>query len=154
MAHERVGLCYTLRGALPREGVFRPTLLPFRSGRRLPAGPWPACARSLACAMSSNAMRDARFCWAGRFCKRLWPFLVVKAASSAKIAPTQHNEGVNCDQLVGLLEPIAQPTHVFRPFFARSPKVLTQKFTWHPETSRCMRRTMRYFKKKRAKGPG
>ena len=87
-------------------------------------------------AMSSNAMRDAQFCWAGRFCERLWPFLVAKAASSAKIAPTQHNEGVNCDQLVGLLEPIAQPTHVFRPFFARSPKVLTKKFTWHPETSR------------------
>ena len=87
--------------------------------------------------MSSNAMRDAQFCWADRFCERLWPFLVVKAASSAKIAPTQHNEGVNCDQLVGLLEPIAQPTHVFRPFFARSPKVLTKKFTWHPETSRC-----------------
>ena len=78
--------------------------------------------------MSSNAMRDAQFCRAGRFCERLWPFLVVKAASSAKIAPTQHNEGVNCDQLVGLLEPIAQPTHVFRPFFARSPKVLTKKF--------------------------
>ena len=87
-------------------------------------------------AMSSNAMRDAQLCWAGRFCERLWPFLVVKAASSAKIAPTQHNEGVNCDQLVGLLEPAAQPTHVFRPFFARSPKVLTKKFTWHPETSR------------------
>eukprot|EP01045_Picozoa_sp_COSAG04_P032146 COSAG04_NODE_6203_length_1385_cov_2.333593_2_plen_128_part_00 len=76
-------------------------------------------------AMSSNAMRDAQFCRAGRFCERLWPFLVVKAASSAKIAPTQHNEGVSCDQLVGLLEPTAQPTHVFCPFFARSPKVLS-----------------------------
>ena len=87
-------------------------------------------------AMSSNAMRDARFCWAGRFCKRLWPFLVAKAVCSTKTAPTQHNDGVNCDQLVRLLEPIAQPTPVFRPFFARSPKVLTKKFTWHPETSR------------------
>ena len=87
-------------------------------------------------AMSSNAMRDARFCWAGRFCKRLWPFLVAKAVSSTKIAPTQHNDGVNCDQLVRLLEPIAQPTPVFRPFFARSPKVLTKRFTWHPKTSR------------------
>ena len=88
-------------------------------------------------AMCSNAMRDARFCWAGRFCKRLWPFLVAKAVSSTKIAPTQHNDGVNCDQLVRLLEPIAQPTPVFRPFFARSPKVLTKRFTWHPKTSRC-----------------
>ena len=88
------------------------------------------------CAMSSNAMRDTRFCWAGRFCKRLWPFLVAKAVCSTKTAPTQHNDGVNCDQLVRLLEPIAQPTPVFRPFFARSPKVLTKRFTWHPKTSR------------------
>ena len=87
-------------------------------------------------AMSSNAMRDARFCWADRFCKRLWPFLVAKAVCSTKTAPTQHNDGVNCDQLVRLLEPIAQPTPVFRPFFARSPKVLTKRFTWHPKTSR------------------
>ena len=97
-------------------------------------------ARRLARAMSSNAMRDARFCWAGRFCKRLWPFLVAKAVCSTKTAPTQHNDGVNCDQLVRLLEPIAQPTPVFRPFFARSPKVLTKRFTWHPKTSRSCRK--------------
>ena len=88
--------------------------------------------------MSSNAMRDAQFCWAGRFCERLWPFLVVKAASSAKIAPTQHNEGVNCDQLVGLLEPIAQPTPVFLSF-AKCP---TKKFIWHPKTSRLLQRPL------------
>ena len=101
---------------------------------RRTAQPLSAVGRSGA--MSSNAMRDARFCWAGRFCKRLWPFLVAKAVCSTKTAPTQHNDGVNCDQLVRLLEPIAQPTPVFRPFFARSPKVLTKRFTWHPKTSR------------------
>ena len=103
--------------------------------------------------MSSNAMRDAQFCRAGRFCERLWPFLVAKAASSTKIAPTQHNEEVNCDQPVRLLEPTAQPTHVFRPFFARSPKVSTKKFTWHPKTSRRQARGDAWQKNKiRAEG--
>ena len=60
---------------------------------------------------------------------------MAKAASSTKIAPTQHNDGANCDHLVKLLEPIAQPMPVFRPFFARSSLMVTKKFTWHPKTA-------------------
>ena len=39
---------------------------------------------------------------AGRCCKRLWPFLVAKAANSTKIVPTQQNDGANCGQPVDL----------------------------------------------------